>query len=372
MAHRGAHTVGDAGDEDAGEEKAVTASVDVRAKLVDLMRRDLIGPHPDLDPDLAREVLQDEKPSRWYVGGFIVPVYDGVAPAEDEDKEEAAEEAGDDLLGSETLDSSLDGDADEKDSADQPPRDRFLPSSIALTVILPETVREVTVRATWGDYKTEPPLPDALLIPDYSAVEGEKKPEKPASLRWVRIPGEATIKLDVTRSRSGIALAGSAAPQRPGGGLEIAVHQRPLTQTTPEGTSERLRVVTIFLVNRRKRAKAPYTDVAYAFQARLELQCGEGFWPRCSLSTYDSDEFDLRLGDLHYRDVSEYAVGRNTSGGWDEAHDEFGRPLPVTRVWTDFLPMEEVERVAFNEKIEQVQFETAALAPAAADGAEAL
>jgi len=346
----------------------MTAAVNVRAKLIDLMRRDLIGPHPDLDPDLAREVLQDEKPSRWYVGGFIVPVYDSAKPAATEDEEEAS----DDLLGSETLDSPLDGDADEKDAADQPPRDRILPSSIALTVILPETVREVTVRATWGDYKTEPPLPDALLLPDYTAVDGEKKPEKPASLRWVRIPGEATRTIDVTQSKSGGPLDGSAAPQRPRGGLEIAVHQRPLTLTTPEGTTERLRVVTVLLVNRRKRAKAPYTDLAYAFQARLELQCGEGFWPRCSLSTYDSDEFDLRLGDLHYRDVSEYAVGRNTSGGWDEAHDEFGRPLPVTRVWTDFLPMEEVERVAFNEKIEQVQFETAALAPAAADGAEAL
>ena len=107
----------------------MTTAVNVRAKLVDLMRRDLIGPHPDLDPDLAREVLQDEKPSRCYVGGFIVPVYDGVASAaKDEDADEAAEDAGDDLLGSETLDSSLDGDADEKDGADQPPRDRFLPS----------------------------------------------------------------------------------------------------------------------------------------------------------------------------------------------------------------------------------------------------
>jgi hypothetical protein len=57
----------------------VTNSVDVRARLVDLMRRDLFGPHPQVDPDLEREVLQD-KPSRFYVGGFIVPAYDGAAP----------------------------------------------------------------------------------------------------------------------------------------------------------------------------------------------------------------------------------------------------------------------------------------------------
>jgi hypothetical protein len=118
--------------------------MDVRAKLLDLIRRDLIGPHPDLDQDLAREVLQDEKPSRWYVGGFIVPVYDGMAPtAQEEDANDAAEEAEDDMLGSETLDSSLDGDAEDHDTADQPPRDRFLPSSIALTVILPESPRHL-------------------------------------------------------------------------------------------------------------------------------------------------------------------------------------------------------------------------------------
>ena len=52
--------------------------------------------------------------------------------------------------------------------------------------------------------------------------------------------------------------------------------------------------------------------------------------------------------------------------------DRSGKPLPVTRVWTDFLPMEEVERVAPNEKIERVQFEMAALAAAAATEAGAL
>jgi hypothetical protein len=350
----------------------VTTSADVRGKLVDLLRRDLIGPHPDLDPDLAREVLQDEKPSRWYVGGFIVPVYDGAAPAaKREDEEEVAENAGDDLLGSETLDSPLDPDADEKDAAEQPPRDRFLPSSIALTVMLPETVGAVSLRATWGDYRTEPPLPDALLIPEHTG-EGEPKPERPTNLRWVRIPGEATLTIDVTRNQAGIPLPESAAPQRPGGGLEIAVHQRPLSQTTPEGKTERLRVVTVFLVNRRRRARAPYTDVAYAFQARLQLGCPEGFSPRCDHSTYRSDDFDLRLGDLHYRDVREYAVGRNTSGGWEEIRDEAGYPFPVTKVWTDFLPMEEVERVAPNEKIEGVEFGMGALASAAAEGPAAL
>ncbi len=44
--------------------------VAVRERLIDLMRRDLVGPHPDLDPDLAREVLSGSSPSNWYLTGF--------------------------------------------------------------------------------------------------------------------------------------------------------------------------------------------------------------------------------------------------------------------------------------------------------------
>src|SRR6516162_1973882 len=47
--------------------------VAVRERLIDLMRRDLIGPHPDLDPDLAREVLTGSSPSNWYLTGYLGP-----------------------------------------------------------------------------------------------------------------------------------------------------------------------------------------------------------------------------------------------------------------------------------------------------------
>ena len=47
--------------------------VEVRERLLDLLRRDLVGPHPDLDPDLAREVLTGVAPSTWYLSGFLGP-----------------------------------------------------------------------------------------------------------------------------------------------------------------------------------------------------------------------------------------------------------------------------------------------------------
>ncbi len=339
-------------------------SAEVRDRLVTKLRRDLFGPHPDLDPDLAREVLT-EKPSRWYVGGFIVPAYDGTRPKAN-DAEEAAEQAGDQLLGNETLDSAIEIEADDQEAPEQPPKDRFLPSSIGLTVVLLEAVREIGLRVTWGDYKIEPPLPNVLLLPE-ARESGERQPDRPQGLHWVRIPGEALLNLKSTENIFGRALPGSAAPQRPGGGLEVALHQRLLEQTTPGGEVENLRVVTVFVVNRRLRARAPYTDVCYAFQPRIQLSCQSGFHPRRDLSTYASDDPDLRLGDVHYRDVCEYAVGRNTSGGWQERLGEHGETLPVTQVWTDPMPMQEVEKVA-PSNIPDVEFGMEALANIAKEG----
>jgi hypothetical protein len=184
------------------------------------MRRDLFGPHPQLD--LEREVLQD-KPSRFYVGGFIVPAYDGGAsPAHDEDEE--AEKAADELLATETLDSPTEPEADEQETPDQPPKDRFLPSSIGLTVMLPEATQEIELLATWGDYRVEPPLPDILVLPE-AAAGGEKKPDRPQGIRWVRSLGKAVLKLDVSRNASSIPLSDSAAPaawRRAGGDVAPA------------------------------------------------------------------------------------------------------------------------------------------------------
>jgi hypothetical protein len=61
--------------------KAATA---VRTRLVDTLRRDLIGPGPE-DTDLARELLK-ENPSRWYLTGFLAPSLDSEAEEEVDDE----------------------------------------------------------------------------------------------------------------------------------------------------------------------------------------------------------------------------------------------------------------------------------------------
>ena len=69
----------------------MTSSVDIRANLVELFRRDLIGPGPQ-DADLATERL-NESPSRWYLTGFLAPAEDPLGlEGEDENDDPSAQE----------------------------------------------------------------------------------------------------------------------------------------------------------------------------------------------------------------------------------------------------------------------------------------
>ena len=144
----------------------MTKSVDIRANFVDVFRRDLVGPGPQ-DADLARERL-NENPSRWYLTGFLAPADDPLGqdgargteddPSTQEEMETDVEEPDDVGAGGAA------GDAEAPEAPNT--KRRFLPSSIGLTVLLPPNVREIEARISWGDYRTEPPLPEDILLPD--------------------------------------------------------------------------------------------------------------------------------------------------------------------------------------------------------------
>jgi hypothetical protein len=333
-------------------------SVAARAAIVDAFRRDLVGPLPvDMAPgdaDLQQERLS-EAPSSWYLTGFISPVEEAAAQALQDDpdaQEETETEAGD--LVEEGEDVQVAGPADDDPPPEAPTtRRRLTPSSIGLTVLVPDDVKAVDVRLTWGDCVTEPPLPEHVLL-----AEGDDK-DAP-KVHWVRRPREQVVRIPVPQSGKGspMAVPGSAAEQHPGGALELVAHARPFTLEEPGGSPRKVRALSVFLVNRRRIVRRKYADVAYAFQARLEVICEAGLVPRRDLSGYRSDDDDLRTADLHYRFEAEYGVGRNISAGW-AAPDEAGA---VRRAWTDPLPMAEVERVAPNEEIQDVEFGMEALA----------
>ncbi|TXL71270.1 hypothetical protein FHP25_30870 [Vineibacter terrae] len=325
----------------------MTQSVEIRAGIVDLFRRDLIGPGPQ-DSDLATERL-NESPSRWYLTGFLAPADDPMGldgapdddPSAQEEMEIDVEEPDTDGAGGAA------GDADEPETPNT--RRRFLPSSIGLTVLLDPDVTEVEARVSWGDYRTEPPLPEAILLPEPEESVEESKPERIERpvVDWVRAPREQRVRLRVHDGRNAPSVVPeSAAEQVRGGGLVLETHARLFSYATPDGRTERVRALTVFLVNRRAKVHRYYADVSYAFQARLGLVCESGFRPRHDLSGYGARDWDVRIADLHYRDVREWAIGRNAAAGWDSAADAAGI---VTHVWTDPLPSAEVERVAPNE-----------------------
>jgi len=168
----------------------VTRSVEVRERLISTFRRDLVGPHPEKDPDLAHERLS-ENPSRWYLTGFLAP-RDG--PTGLESKEEPDPAAQEEMeIDVEEPDTEGSGGAAGDAEQPEPPnaRRRFLPSSLGLTVLLDPEVKQIEVRVSWGDYKTEPPISEELLAPEPPPGEGDSSGRKTIQrprVDWVRVP----------------------------------------------------------------------------------------------------------------------------------------------------------------------------------------
>src|SRR5438045_1435493 len=92
----------------------------VRDRLLELLRRDLVGPHPDFDEDLEREVLKGVSPSNWYLTGYLGPRRLGIAErrvktAKRTVEEEQSEELLDALRSSEGMEEGAPGPASAPD-----------------------------------------------------------------------------------------------------------------------------------------------------------------------------------------------------------------------------------------------------------------
>ena len=336
-------------------------SVDIRARLVETLRRDLIGPGPG-DTDLARERLK-EKPSGWYVTGYLAPVPEPSGPSADIPEDGELFEEGDPLVGD---DHGADTDAGPARAADDAPEDLppavriRAPSSLGLTVLLDAAVHEVEVNLSWGDYVTVPPLSEEELL-------GENADAR--EVAWDRVPGKETLKVLVPADgqRSTITVPDSGGAQRSSGALQLELHARPYQVTEPKGTKRSLRVLTVMAVNRRSSVRRRYQDVTYAFQVKLAVRCGAGLHPRANMRGFGSKDIDEAIADLHYRDVCEFAVGVNTSADWKPDPDGIVRVAT-----TDYLPTAEVERVEPNEEIPNVEFSMETLAALARTGPDEL
>ena len=157
-------------------------SQEVRSRLVEALRLDLVG--PGNDHVFARELLP-ESPSRWYLTGFLVPC---TASAEQRTDETSTEEiaAGSDVGGTD------DANAPDRDAA----RKSFLPSSMGLSVLVPTGVKRLQAFVAWGDYIYESPEKEPEPE-DKPAEDAEPPPEEgPATVAEGREKYETGEKAD--------------------------------------------------------------------------------------------------------------------------------------------------------------------------------
>ncbi len=306
-------------------------SAEVRDELIRALRLDLIGPEPGSEHE--REELPHE-PSRWYVGGFLVPF-------------EAPEEQKVDPTGQEELFAA--GDENGADDADVPERASarkvFLPSSVGLSLLVAKGADALEAEVTWGDYR----LP--------KTEEGEPRGKETA---WTREPKRAVVALTLPEGEARAAT--TAVPDS--NGLKLVVTARNAGGVEALGLAKGTRSVAVFLVNDRKPAPEDRKDEAVAFQVRLALRSKEPLVARPNATGIDSTDWDDRVADLQYRDVFEFAVGHGVSARAVVAEDGSCR-----EVATEWVPTAAVEKVE-PSRLDGVELGMEALA--ATKDAEAL
>ncbi len=278
-------------------------SVEVRSRLVEALRLDLVGPSENLgDPN---ESLP-QAPSRWYLTGFLVPA-------------EAIQSQGVDESSTDEVDQAGDGDGLDDDVTPEPAaaRQRYLPSSIGLSVLVSDKTGQLTARVSWGDYRLQ--------------TEGGET--------WERTPRSESVSIDLARASA--KAKGVEVPETRG--LQVVYLARPVGNLEADaGLPSDAHVVSVFVVNRRVPAPDDKKDEAFAFQVQLALT-SESFLPRPNLRGLASGDWDDRLADIQYRDVGEYAVGHNV------ATQALVTDGTCRHVETRWIPEAEVEYVAWRD-----------------------
>ena len=313
-------------------------SAQVRAKLVEALRLDLIGPNPT---DLAyQDEILPQAPSKWYLSGFLVPYEAELKDRSDDTNTETVDALSEKV-------SNDENDNPEIASA----RKGYFPSSIGLSFLIAPTTQTLELDVYWGDYhilEAEPTETDLKPI--------ETGLQERTSIPWQRLRELHRMSIDIPDSSQPTTL------QVPhSNGLEISLSVRPVngTQKLPAGT----RAVSIFLVNKRTPQADSKRDAAYIFQAQLTLRTPDGFVPRPDLRQHKStSDRDDQIADLQYCNDFEYAVGHNVSAIAHPNEDDH-----CTEISTAWIPTAEVEKVIANDTIPaEMSMEAIAAATSAA------
>lgn len=318
----------------------MTTSTQVRAKIIETLQLDLVGPRND--HGFAHELLP-YSPRRWYLTGHLVPASATKDERRSGDEELDAPEPG---AGSE------DG---EEEGSEPTAQNSFLPASIGITVLVGPETTQIEACARWGDYhweaadKAEEPSEQAL-VEEYSrelskaqpdpGTEGTPfqppLPQQRARSGYRRECREEMVLLEVPldEHRSEHLLPNSR-------DVFLSVVINPVKGFAGSTLAAGTRSVSVFLVNKRvTEGQQTYRSVIY--QTEIELRTAASFVGRPDLRGLSSGaelDGDESIAALHYRDVLEYAVGHGVA---TEAFCEGEHCQTVRTCW---IPKAEVERV---------------------------
>ena len=276
------------------------ASPAVRDRLVEALELDLVGPGPD-DPLAAERLPGRERPSNWYLTGFLVP--SGLPP------ERCADDDEDDDFGAEVPGQA--GLVEESGEDRKAAKRGWFPSSIGLSFLVPAEAERLAVTVRWGDY----------------AQETAESAEGGAKQVWRRTPRMMEVETPLAGAGDTDAVGPGDAPAPvydvPGsGGLQLQVVERALDAAAASaGLPPGARAVSVFLVNRREPPpEGEDPEPAHAFQAGVEVRGDRPFLARPDLRGARGgagDDWDERVADLHYADTPEYAAGHGVSADWE-------------------------------------------------------
>ena len=265
-------------------------SLEVRERLVEALRLDLVG--PGADHELAEERLPGwERPSKWYLTGFLIPSDTPFEHRSDADEDDPVDET------PETA-----GLAEESAEDRAAAKKGFFPSSMGLSFLVPRETDTLAVTVRWGDYS-----PD-----EYEGADGGRLDI------WQRHPRQRTVPIGLLQHISDFAVPES-------GGLRLHVVVRPVDASRLTGVPEGTRSVSVFLVNNRRAASGGPDDLSsdggteqsYVFQAEIEITSNEPFVARPDPRSARADDWDDRVADLHYANDPEYATGHGVSAAWE-------------------------------------------------------
>jgi hypothetical protein len=323
------------------ERQAMNGPAQVRADIVDFLRREIVGPDPrpeHKDLNDGEEILRPQDPPRLrYSAGVLFPGRSRVEHAESAASEEAEAAENGPAEGDEPEDVTPSGGASEADEGTEHEVNRandFLPSAMGLTVLvrLPKILR-VGVKAGRYEKRTQ---------------EGLGKQDKEGAWQphhWRRPVTPPAVDIDCTAlaPRKTLTKEFPLATGSPELKLSLHVYSRPYAHAADQA---RDRIVTFTLINRTQMSGSSPKDSECLFQCEFAVENADGRpcfleYPERQGAEEDQEEQSIRL---LYRHRKTFAIGHGCAASWPETEG-----ASVALVRTETMPTHEIKPILPRE-----------------------